>query len=312
MEGNPSTCSRFFDPAAGRERVICDCASGYFGSDTCKSIDAFVRLPPFVSPDKGFVLRHKALRHPINYPVEVSKESSQIRDLLKFELDLANGENYTVVIPAVYTVWGFGRSENDPSGYDYTWRKSIQTIKSSLFSKDIFLELAMPNKLLNKNVPANLSFALHEGAVLPLGFRFSQKTGAFTGAEAQQSGVFFYTLQATESYSGETANISEVTIVISDCGDSTCLNGGICDAGTNDFDGNFSCSCPANSTGVRCDKSLVREVTPPGKSTDLTKVAIVTVVVVVVSIALIVAVVHWRIRQVMISEMTKIVHIFIR
>ncbi len=54
-------CAKFIEPSTAEIRVICDCASGFYGIDYCDPITDFVRLPPFFSRLAGAHLKHPAL-----------------------------------------------------------------------------------------------------------------------------------------------------------------------------------------------------------------------------------------------------------
>ena len=259
MSDNPSQCFYAYNIRfSGKAQVVCDCAAGFFGFDFCDTPNNYLRLPSVVSELGGLHLTSPVLASgSFNASVTVTptllksvQDPSQNRNTFLLPINAStssssssNNNNIVpavqflnVSLPAVHTVWGY-----DELGNAFTFSPTRSAISAFLY--DILnIPVSLPATLFNTNVPASLRYSV--SPELPGQLAVDSVTGSVTGAANVSASQAAYNITATDVFSGEQRVVSVVQLQVSDCGENTCLNGGVCDAGKNTLDGAFTCTCP--------------------------------------------------------------------
>jgi hypothetical protein len=234
--GNPSECYRVLDIPSGNTTGVCDCAKGFYGVHYCEPIDTFFRLPAYITSRGGNVLRDSRLVGGLQV------------------LESTNGAEYTlqissprvdrvVTIPSELTAFGVD-SEGVPDPPQAVARlTSLRQPSADLVTVRT-----------NDGAPTSLSYtssSLISGLdLIPTssGFRMSLTPST--------SGIFSFNVTATDSFCGESKIVAVVSLVVRDCGNRTCFNGGTCvDLGSSSTDGDFLCLCTASFKGALCNDS---------------------------------------------------------
>lgn len=197
----------------------------------------------------------------------------------------------------MYTVfWSCLLQTYDPQN---TFTPTKPQFVSTLF-QPLDAPVDFPRNALCPFVPSSLVYSCPKCAseLSPLGLSFSTTTGAISGTPTRAKNAVVDIL-AHEVLTGDSVNISSVTITIAECGPETCLNGGVCIGGADAYDNVYSCLCTANYTGSQCQQfqSIVQTRSTDANSLTGSSIAIIAALSAFAAFLLIAGVIFIRHRR---------------
>lgn len=254
MVNNPSECFKVLDRELKASRIICDCAKGYVGINSCTSVEEFLQLPAVASQSSGLHLESTLLNNSeysvaFGYP-DVGSALGDVQDpqlnIFAFEVPLLDGSTYNVSLPSVFSVFGWTLGEGFP-------QPALSTLQAAMWSPTLLLPTYKdPKVLLNPNTPTSLAFTCDPP--LPSGLSMKPITGEVAGKPEVASPPTVYYVTATDEFTQESLVVATFTLSVVDCGPDTCLNGGVCGSLGNEYSSEFSCDCKNNTAGPRCER----------------------------------------------------------
>lgn len=241
---NPSVCLVMFDPVAGKKTIRCDCAEGYFGIEWCEPLSDFLPLSSVVTTKSGLHINSSLL---VNETFNANViDPHDAFGTQTFAVPFLNG-TYNISFITMFTVFWSCISLND------TFQPTTPQ-RSSSISTPLVASVDIPRGAICPFLVIDLSFSCAQcDSELPQGLSFSSVTGTISGTPTK-AGRALVNITAHDSLSGDASFISTVNITIEECGPLTCLNGGVCDSGTDRFDNVYKCTCTANYTGSQCQQ----------------------------------------------------------
>eukprot|EP00054_Salpingoeca_dolichothecata_P016946 m.100521 g.100521 ORF g.100521 m.100521 type:complete len:1343 (+) comp22232_c0_seq2:1212-5240(+) len=267
MTDNPTVCELVLEPASSATRVICSCGDGLL---TLKQPDRVV-LAETVVPLSLVGSRNHGI---LEFKSNLLQTQYQQFNILEMPSSLEVQQN---PLNSVREIWLKFKDVNVPDlrvriglvdsafyrGTDGSTQPRVQLphVATSTLTKNVTLPIPLSVALqTNAYMATNVRYHVVSG-VLPEGVQLHPFTGLISGTPEYSGQYAPVMINATEMNTNEVRQAAQLTLVVTDCGDGVCHNGGTCDDKGNPFDNKRSCNCMANFTGDFCEVAL-----EPGKT----------------------------------------------
>eukprot|EP00051_Salpingoeca_urceolata_P022244 m.357307 g.357307 ORF g.357307 m.357307 type:complete len:1481 (-) comp19941_c3_seq2:156-4598(-) len=288
MHDNPSVCGYYLTLDSEELQVLCDCAAGYTGRDSCLPLSRSLKLPGVLGPGQNHTIIHPDVG---TATVVETFPPTEAFDFGRAIFQLQRSQTTPTRSPTrfeVAVVEAPFRLLDEVIGVDLRGLPELPRI--------MYAETGLHSPVTSETfgvaasswAPSSIGYevAATGSSTAALAFiKADQRTAQLLGV-ATAAGVFFVNVTAIDELTEQTVQAAMITVVVNDCGSDTCSGSGVCVDVGDERDGVFECQCSPGFAGQRCEL--------PVFETGEDGLAWWIILLIVVGAAAVLAVVLWR------------------